>query len=994
MKTIAKHFPFRAIRASTVVLAVLAASSDFAAQIFVAGSDPKADDKNPGTLAAPLKTIQKAASLATAGDTVLIRAGTYHETVTPAHSGSSGAPLTYMPYNNEKVVIDGADPITNWTNYSGSIYQAPMNWSVNHGDEDQVFVDGRMMNYARYPNSSLDVSNPTRIMADAGTHVPAHPAFLYPCSGTYTSTALNDFPDSKQNSKWVGATIHFELMGQGYLETGTVTSTSPGSVTFNYISQVDGPGDPAAGDPFYITGKLAALDTGGEWFRDATTNTLYLWTPTGDSPSNHVIEAKARTYGFELSGLSYITIQGIKFFSCSINTSSASTHNTINRIQALYVSHFEQAPGTKTLWTPHMEDTGIIIRGSNNILENSEIGFSAGNGVLLEGNNTSFSTGNVVTNNVIHDVDYMCLDAAGINSGNPIGGPGGPGRGAYGATSTYNTISYNTIYNSGRSLILLRTFGSGLVVHNDLYNAMLQSVDGGAIYTYNQNGKAFNSNHPATRISYNHIHSTHAAVNVEVVAFRGQIGIYLDDNSTNYVVDHNLVYDVEMPLFLHASTQYILVYNNTLIPGVYAAASIGGTGNMTGTVLENNLFGARVYLYDGTKYTASNNLDVTAPPVDPLFVDPSALNFQLQSRSRAKDAGMVIHPYTDGFVGSAPDIGAFEYGATPWTAGARAATNPYVRAIPATPTHLTAKAAGSAVTLAWQSNAKNETTYLVERSADGVGFTPLLSLAAGTSSYTDSATIYRYYRICAVNGQYKSGYSNFARSSEISAATTIVAWTHNAASNPAGANGWEFWCDSHDWVKYSNVYFDSSLDKVSVTYSTNAGRNYAGNHIEFRLDSPKGPIIGYVVTQTTGGWNNFVTGSGTVSGVTSGVHDLYITCSPLNAPWPVVAIHSFRFLDTARLAAPTELVATRVSSNAVSLSWTVHSNKQAGFKIERSTDAQTFMEIGTVGTSGRIYRDTTGSPNTSYYYRVRAYNQSSGNSAYSNVAASQTRSKG
>ena len=102
-----------------------------------------------------------------------------------------------------------------------------------------------------------------------------------------------------------------------------------------------------------------------------------------------MVEAKARTYGFELSGLSYITIQGINFFSCSINTSSTSTHDTINGIQALYVSHFEQASATETLWTPHMEDTGIIIRGSNNILENSEIGFSAGNGVLLEGNNTS-----------------------------------------------------------------------------------------------------------------------------------------------------------------------------------------------------------------------------------------------------------------------------------------------------------------------------------------------------------------------------------------------------------------------------------------------------------------------------------------------------------------------------------------------------------------------------------------------------------------------------
>ena len=38
--------------------------------------------------------------------------------MTPANSGSAGAPITYMPYNNEKVVIDGADPVTGWTLYN------------------------------------------------------------------------------------------------------------------------------------------------------------------------------------------------------------------------------------------------------------------------------------------------------------------------------------------------------------------------------------------------------------------------------------------------------------------------------------------------------------------------------------------------------------------------------------------------------------------------------------------------------------------------------------------------------------------------------------------------------------------------------------------------------------------------------------------------------------------------------------------------------------
>ena len=38
------------------------------------------------------------------------------------------------------------------------------------GDEDQVFVDGVMMNLARWPNTSLDVSRPVKAVADAGSY--------------------------------------------------------------------------------------------------------------------------------------------------------------------------------------------------------------------------------------------------------------------------------------------------------------------------------------------------------------------------------------------------------------------------------------------------------------------------------------------------------------------------------------------------------------------------------------------------------------------------------------------------------------------------------------------------------------------------------------------------------------------------------------------------------------------------------------------------------
>ncbi|HHT9147035.1 MAG TPA: carbohydrate binding domain-containing protein, partial [Candidatus Wunengus sp. YC61] len=54
---------------------------------------------------------------------------------------------------------------------------------------------------------------------------------------------------------------------------------------------------------------------------------------------------------------------------------------------------------------------------------------------------------------------------------------------------------------------------------------------------------------------------------------------------------------------------------------------------------------------------------------DPLFADAANQDFHLQSTSTAKDAGAIIEGITDGYAGSAPDIGAYEYGGTNWTAG-------------------------------------------------------------------------------------------------------------------------------------------------------------------------------------------------------------------------------------------------------------------------------------------------------------------------------------
>jgi len=89
--------------------------SDGIDQIQPAGSDvkvyfvaPTGNDSNKGTIHAPFKTIATALKNAIAGDTVLVREGTYFEKVTFPKSGTSDKMITLKAFPGEKPVIDGS----------------------------------------------------------------------------------------------------------------------------------------------------------------------------------------------------------------------------------------------------------------------------------------------------------------------------------------------------------------------------------------------------------------------------------------------------------------------------------------------------------------------------------------------------------------------------------------------------------------------------------------------------------------------------------------------------------------------------------------------------------------------------------------------------------------------------------------------------------------------------------------------------------------------
>ncbi len=118
---------------------------------------PSGSDSNSGTQASPVKTVNAAVSKASSGKTIVLRGGTYHESVTVA----SNKVVTIQNYPGEVVWFDGSKQISNWTK-SGSVW-VTSGWTAEFGasmggdaafkarfigtnpmaaDPDMVFVNG------------------------------------------------------------------------------------------------------------------------------------------------------------------------------------------------------------------------------------------------------------------------------------------------------------------------------------------------------------------------------------------------------------------------------------------------------------------------------------------------------------------------------------------------------------------------------------------------------------------------------------------------------------------------------------------------------------------------------------------------------------------------------------------------------------------------------------------------------------------------------------
>lgn len=570
----------------------------------------KGNNSNPGTPDSPFLTIQRAASVMIPGDVCIVRAGTYREQVTPAANG-----VTFRASPGETVVVSAFEHVTGWAVHRDNIYRADLGWS-DLGDQNQVLYNGQMMNLARWPNKTN--FNPFDIQAPRSA------------SGTTSSISHPGIPAWN----WANGGVVWYLGKNGWTSwRQPITGSAAGVINFNTLStdwQYAGSHSPAQGGEVILMNILEALDAGGEWYIDRAADRVYLQTPNGEDPDDGTVLVRRRTTVFNLANRTGVQLDGLQIEGGSVDLSGANGC-IVENCRIRFGNHTIAATSAA-----FVGDASIVLSeiSQNNIIRRNDIQWGAANGIMLKGTN------NHVTNNHIGNFNYLGSYACPVF----LGGT--------------NTLTRNRIFNGGRDLV--RGGGSGSEIsYNDMHHSSLVNDDCAAIYLCcNSFGY--------TRIHHNWIHDCQSRD--ENFTRNKSVGVYLDNSSTQVIVDHNVIWNIERACIqINWAGRDLLIYNNTLWSKAGStSASMARWANgysLTNVPVWNTLANQNTWFS-----TSWLNNRVVAATDDP-FEDFASRNFTPKGGTTAVDAGRIIPGYTDGHLGSAPDAGAYERGAVPWRAG-------------------------------------------------------------------------------------------------------------------------------------------------------------------------------------------------------------------------------------------------------------------------------------------------------------------------------------
>jgi len=557
---------------STTLLSVMLATCSLlpcgahAAEFYVS---PSGDDANPGTRAAPFKSVQQARETVrglvrdmSADIVVYLEDGTHVLSVPLSlgslDSGQNGHTVAYRAVGGGQPVLSGGVEVRGWQPDGDGRWKAPATFA----DTRQLYVNGTRARRARarFPGGAERYGDLTFIDAEAGYVLPAH----------------------AEMAQW---------RNQGDIEFGYLSSWSHMICKVKAITH-DGDGVRIAMQqpnyflaarkegrqaeiPDYIENALELLDEPGEWYLDRPARTVYYIPREGEDMASAVVVAPVLETLIEVVGTLDAPAHDLRFEGITLGDAtwlrpnshghpdvqanflvvpnnvsyrSGTVHNVHNeniRMAANVVLTYAHDVAFERCTFTRLGGAGLdlLLGCHDNVVNGCHFHDISGSAIQVGGvgrddhhpaDPRMVVKNNRVSNCHIHHIGVEYEDSVGVFAGYTDGtviahneiaylpytgvsvgwgwGEEDAGGGAYkGVPYRYATPT---------------PAANNRIEYNHIHHLMLSRNDGGGVYTL--------SNQPGTVIRGNHIHDNK----------NGPGGIYLDEGSGFVEVTANCVYHV------------------------------------------------------------------------------------------------------------------------------------------------------------------------------------------------------------------------------------------------------------------------------------------------------------------------------------------------------------------------------------------------------------------------------------------------------------------
>lgn len=653
------------------------------------------DDNAEGTLESPLKTLngakEKLKSLNIPKDkkvTVWFREGTYVFLDTVAFDETDKSNVLYRSYPDEEVIFSGSKEIKgNWKETKINGVKAFVTDMPVKSDEDyfrSLFKDGKRLSRSNYPKEGLlKVKDPK---LDEAIAPEVDPDFFTHSVVFYAHEA--DLKKFSNPEDIVAKVMHFwcdDILPVHSIDekTGRIETAKPSAMTI----RVD--------DNYILENVKEALSLPGEWYLDRAEEKLYYIPQDGDTLNNTVVYAGLNDQFFTINNAENISFQGINFRNTDWSyINGTHTGNPFEESHPLYQnikygSDHPQAAFEVPAAIHIAASKGINFTDCN--FENISYTAVKFEKASKDCNITSCLFNEIGGNAIFIHGDFVVpASTQNIN-----------------VTDTHIS-NYGRIFNNSIGILLTHAIDCDLT-HNEIHDGWYTGISVGWNWGYTDNptndinisnnliyniGNGWLSDmggiytlgiQPDTVISENIIYN----VGCDEGAYGyGGWGIYLDEGSSEILVEKNLVYDCSSQTFhqhygkdnmirnnifafggegqfritRNEDHNSLYLYNNILVgddtPMYWNTISLDWFKDDNNLYWDYNTYGKTVYSGNSTNIFDSENIlgmygrgyYNNAILADPLFKDAEKRDFTLAENSPAFDGGFEPWEYDAGTI--------------------------------------------------------------------------------------------------------------------------------------------------------------------------------------------------------------------------------------------------------------------------------------------------------------------------------------------------------